>query len=279
MAKLGTLLTRLTDRLKSISDTAGLDAQVLVAHILGVERSWVLSHLDAELDVFQERAIATAFARLESGEPLPYILGKWEFYGLEFSLGPEVLIPRPETELLVDLALNWLKAHPERRYAADIGTGSGCIAATLAKKVPDLKVIATDVSRQALRVASENCIRHKVAERVKLLQSDLMDNLESHFDFICANLPYIPTKTLHHLAVFGREPTLALDGGERGLDLISRLLIQAPDHLTSEGLLLLEIEASQGEEAVDLARQAFPGGDIQVLPDLAGHDRVLYVQA
>jgi release factor glutamine methyltransferase len=279
LTPLGAHLAGLKDRLQSITETPGLDAQVLLAHILGVERAWVLSHPEAELDDFQERALAAAASRLEAGEPLPYILGKWEFYGLEFTLSPEVLIPRPETELLVDLALDWLKAHPKRRSAADIGTGSGCIAVTLANKVPDLQVVATDVSRPALQVAAENCIRHKVADRVSLLQSDLMDNLEGRFDLICANLPYIPTTTLRHLAVFGREPTSALDGGERGLDLIGRLLIQAPDRLTPEGLLLLEIEASQGVEAVDLARQAFPGGDIQVLPDLAGRNRVLYIQS
>jgi len=279
LAKLGTHLAKLTDRLKSISDTSGLDAQVLVAHILGVERSWVLGHPEAELDAFQERALAAVSERLESGEPLPYILGEWEFYGLEFTLDPEVLIPRPETELLVDLGIDWLKEHPGRHSAADIGTGSGCIAVTLATKISDLQVIAADISHRALQVASKNCLRHKVADRVKLLQSDLMDKLESRFDLICANLPYIPTATLHNLAVYGREPTLALDGGERGLDLIDRLLIQAPDHLAPGGLLLLEIEASQGEEVVILAQQAFPGGDIYVLPDLAGHDRVLCIQS
>ncbi len=211
MVQLGAHLAKLKDRLKSISDTPGLDAEVLVAHVLGVERWWVLSHPELELDLFQEQSIAAAFARLESGEPLPYILGEWEFYGLEFSLNSTVLIPRPETELLVTLALDWLKTHPERRSAADIGTGSGCIAVALANKIPDLQVVASDISLQALQVASKNCVRHKVMDRVQLLQSDLMDSLENRFDLICANLPYIPTLTLRQMAVFRHEPTLALD--------------------------------------------------------------------
>ncbi|HWQ83748.1 MAG TPA: peptide chain release factor N(5)-glutamine methyltransferase [Anaerolineales bacterium] len=276
MTPLAVHLARLKDRLK-FTDTPGLDAQVLLAHILGVDRSRVLSHPEAELDHSQEQALEAAAARLESGEPLPYVLGEWEFYGMSFHLTPQVLIPRPETELLVELAVDWLAGHPDRRSTADIGTGSGCIAVALAVQVTDLKVMAAELSAPALQVAGENILHYRLQDRVGLVQSDLMDALEGPFDLICANLPYIPTETLHSLAVYQHEPTLALDGGKRGLDLIARLLKQAPRRLAPGGLVLLEIEAPQGVVVSDLARQAFPGGVIEVVPDLAGHDRVVSI--
>lgn len=277
MANLASHLARLKERFKSTSETPGLDAQVLLTHILKVERSWVLSHPEAELDDAQEQALAKAAERLASGEPLPYVLEAWEFYGLEFKLTPQVLIPRPETELLVELALDYLQENPQRRCAADIGTGSGCIAVTLATRICDLQVLATDISLEALRVASENCIRHQVADRVKLVQADLMPDLEMRFDLICANLPYIPSATLKNLPVYRREPILALDGGECGLDLISRLLMQLPHRLAPGGVVLLEIEASQGSVVSALARQAVAGADIHVMTDLAGHDRIVHI--
>ena len=248
-----------------------------MAHILGMERTWILSHPEAELNDFQTQTLNTAAARLEAGEPLPYILGEWEFFGLPFTLTPQVLIPRPETELLIETALSWLDQHPERRMAADIGTGSGCIAVALAARVKNLQIIAADVSTEALEVAGKNVRRHNLQDQICLVQSDLLDKLEGPFDLICANLPYIPTTTLPGLVVYQREPILALDGGERGLDLIARLLMQAPQKLQPGGLLLLEIEASQGAEVYALAQHAFPGGDVQVMPDLAGLDRVVSI--
>ncbi len=248
-----------------------------MARILGMERTWVLSHPEAELDDHQTQALNTAAARLEAGEPLPYVLGEWEFFGLPFTLTPQVLIPRPETELLVETALSWLEKHPERRMAADVGTGSGCIAVALAARVKNLQILAADVSAGALEVAGKNVLRHKLQDQICLVQSDLLENLEGPFDLICANLPYIPTATLHGLAVYQREPILALDGGERGLDLIAQLLMQAPLKLKSGGLLLLEIEASQGTDVHALAQQAFPGGDVRIVPDLAGLDRVVCI--
>ena len=233
--------------------------------------------LRLSLNTPQQQALAIAAGRLEAGEPLPYVLGEWEFFGLPFSLTPQVLIPRPETERLVELALAWLDKHPERRIAADIGTGSGCIAVTLSARMNHLRVIATDISGEALQVASDNILRHKVADRCKLVQSDLMDNLDGSFDLICANLPYIPAATLHSLEVYRREPTLALDGGEHGLDLIARLMQQAPSRLAPGGLLLLEIEASQGADVSALAHQAFPTGKVRLIADFAGLDRVVSI--
>ncbi|NOH03800.1 MAG: peptide chain release factor N(5)-glutamine methyltransferase [Chloroflexi bacterium] len=259
------------------------DAQVLLAHVIGHPRAWLLAHLETPLNPPQVDSANQAFSRLEAGEPLPYILGHWEFYGLDFDITPDVLIPRPETELLVERAIRWLKDSPERRTVADVGTGSGVIAVAVAMRVPDVRVLATDISRAALRVAQHNAQKFNVHHRMDFLQCDLLPThvdplpTDSHFDLICANLPYVPTKTLHGLPVFGREPTLALDGGEDGLDLYRRLLALSINWLAPRGALLLEIEAAQGMKALSLAYDLFAESTIQLHKDLAGRDRLLEI--
>ncbi|MBU0510801.1 MAG: peptide chain release factor N(5)-glutamine methyltransferase [Chloroflexi bacterium] len=275
-----TQISNLKSLISNLSATPSLDAQVLLAHITGKPRAWVLAHPEAALDAGQRQALAAALTRLESGEPLPYVLGHWEFYGLDFSIDPAVLIPRPETEVLVETALEWLKAHPRNRHIADVGTGSGCIAVTLAVHVPNLHVTATDISPAALQIARANAHKHHVAERIEFIHADLLDLRlpPSAFSLIAANLPYIPTETLHDLEIFGREPTLALDGGPDGLNLISRLMHSGPRYLDPGGLLLVEIEASQGSAALTLARKAFLAAKISLHPDLAGLDRLIRVE-
>ncbi len=197
--------------------------------------------------------------------------------GVRASASPPVLIPRPETELLVERALSWLPLHPGRHLACDVGTGSGCIAVALAVHDPDLHLIATDISLPALEVARLNAGRHGITGRLQLLQADLFPPGQARFNLICANLPYIPTLALHSLDVYQREPALALDGGPDGQSLIRRLLQSAPDRLSPGGLLLLEIEASQGPSVQSLAQSAFPTAAVRVLPDLAGRDRCVEV--
>jgi len=267
--------------LEALSDTAYLDAQVLLAHILERPRAWVLAHPEYALTLDQATRLQAGLARVQAGEPLPYVLSRWEFYALQFELTPAVLIPRPETELLVDHALEWLRQYPDRRRAADAGTGSGIIAVVLAYSIPSIQVFASDLSSQALQVAQANAQKHGVQARLHLVQANLLLPFlhpDARFDLVCANLPYIPTATLHSLPVFGREPEQALDGGPLGLDLIQHLLLQAPDCLAPGGLLLLEIEASQGPAASALAWESFPEAEVRVLSDYAGHDRVLRVQ-
>jgi release factor glutamine methyltransferase len=260
------------------SDTPSLDGQVLLAQILERPRAWVMAHPQAELTDEQGARLQSQLQRLKAGEPLPYVLGHWEFYGLDFQLNPAVLIPRPETELLVDQGLAWLQANPSRSLAADIGTGSGCIAVSLAAHHPELCVTATDLSAAALETARKNATRHGVARRVRFVQTDLLAALRGPFDLICANLPYIPSAELKKLAVFRREPSLALDGGPDGLALTRRLLAQAVHKLASRGLLLVEIEASQGDQVLSLAGQFFPAAQSDVLADLAGRQRLLRVE-
>ncbi len=265
------------------SDTPLLDAQVLLAHILNKPRTWLLAHPEVSLTAEQQQAYRQGLARLAAGEPLPYLIGHWEFFGLDFWITSQVLIPRPETELLVEKALAWLDRHPERRQAADVGTGSGCIAISLAVHQPDLQLVATDCSPEALQIAHQNAGRHGVSDQIRFQPADLLylpepANLPVCFDLIAANLPYIPSETLKELAVYGREPTLALDGGLDGLDLIHRLLRQAQTLLAPGGLMLLEIEHRQGDPARTLAEASFPTARISIDRDLAGQDRLLVIE-
>jgi release factor glutamine methyltransferase len=230
------LLDQITSRLRRVSDTPALEAQVLLAQILGSSRSWVLAHPEISLNPEQTAELESGLSRLETGVPLPYILQHWEFFGMDFSVGPQVLIPRPETELLVEQALIWLRAHPGRRAALDVGTGSGCVALALAVNIPDLYVLASDISAGALEQARSNLLHYAVQTRVELILADLLPAVGGPVDLICANLPYISTDELAKLKVGKWEPQLALDGGPDGLSLIRRFLEQAPYSLTPGGL-------------------------------------------
>lgn len=283
-----TLLEQTADRLRGVTDTPDLDAQVLLAHLMGKARTWLAAHPETPLSDLQQAAVEEAVSTLMDGAPLPYVLGHWEFFGLDFKITPDVLIPRPETELLVEQAILWLQSRPTTAHsalrAADVGTGSGCIAVSLAKQIGDLRVLATDLSLPALKVAHHNAIHHGVASRVDFVQCDLLPPhpyplpTESHFDVICANLPYIPSTTLERLPVYGREPTLALNGGGDGLDPIRQLLKIAPEWLAPNGLILLEIEAGQGVAAVSLAYDAFDHATINLRRDLAGKERLVAIR-
>lgn len=272
------ILKETRQQLKQASDTPGLDAQVLLAHVLGKSRAWILTHPEFELAPEQTGKLKDGVKRLVSGEPLPYVLGHWEFFGLDFIVTPDVLIPRPETELLVEVALKWLEKHPSRRRAVDVGTGSGCIAVSLAVHTPELQIVATDISVAALEVARRNAKLHHVDDQITFVQCDLLPERTLRFDLLCANLPYIPTETLMNLSVYQSEPSLALEGGPQGLTLIRRLLQNGSDRLASGGLILLEIEASQGESAAAEARANLPAASIEVMADLAGRDRLLKIE-
>jgi len=277
------LLERAAARLGTVSETPNLDAQVLLAEITGKPRTWVMSHLELELDANQLACLQSAMRRLGKGESLPYVLGHWSFFGLDLEITPEVLIPRPETELMIEKALDWLRRLPERRTVADVGTGSGCIAVALAVHIPSLHLLATDISPSALEVAKRNARKFGVEQHIDFVACDLLpphpDPLptDEHFDLICANLPYIPTETLQKLRIYGREPSLALDGGPDGLDLIRRLIGLSQEWLGPDGMLLLELESSQGAAVLSLAYDFFSEAQILLHQDLAGHDRLLEI--
>ncbi len=272
------ILTDLCNRLLQVSETPKLDAQVLLSNVLDKPRSWILAYPNTSLSIEEKDQVEMLTALLEDGVPLPYVLGHWEFFGLDFTLTPDTLIPRPETELLVDHALDWLTKHPTRRFAADVGTGTGCIAVALTVHISNLRVISSDISFPALKVAQRNLHRHGVEKRVDLLQADLLGATQTTFDLICANPPYIPTKMLRTLKVYRREPDVALNGGQEGLDLIHKLLQQSMERLSHGGLLLMEIEANQGSAALALAQNTFQESRVHIQSDLAGRDRLLTVE-
>ena len=259
------------------SASATLDAGVLLGHIMERPRTWIAAHPESRLATKERAGFKRALKEAAAGRPLPYIVGHQEFYGLDFFVNHDVLIPRPETEVLVDLAINWLKAHPGRRVAADIGTGSGCIAISLAVNLPDLTVYASDISRRALTFAEKNSKLHQVEDRVHLACGDLIRALPETVDVLCANLPYIPGSKLEGLPVARYEPHQALDGGVDGLTFIRRMLAQAPGWVKQGGLMLLEIENDQGPAVINLARMYYPAASIKCHPDLAGLDRVLSI--
>ncbi len=276
---IGDYLVTFSSKLKPVSDTPFLDASVLLANTLGKSRAWVLAHPEVPIPQEQQRPLEDAILRLEGGEPLPYVIGHWEFFGLDFQLNHATLIPRPETELLVEKALEWLHKQAGKRRVVDVGTGSGCIAVTLAYHIPDLKVIATDISGSALQAARANAGLHGVSERVLFIQSNLIDGIQGSFDLICANLPYIPTHIMRNLRVYEKEPELALDGGADGLELIRSLLSVASQRLNEAGSLLLEIEMNQAKAVSSLAKKLFPLKNVRVYQDLAGKDRLLAIDA
>jgi release factor glutamine methyltransferase len=263
--------------LANLAEQPSIEAQAMLAAATRRSREWIFAHGETRLSAEELEKLNQWLTRRLAGEPLPYLVGHWDFYGLEMCVSPAVLIPRPETELLVDLAREWLQVHPERRWAVDVGTGSGCIAAALLNWTPDLKIIASDRSWAALELAQSNLKRLGLAERARCIQADLLCALNGPFDLICANLPYIPTSTLAELEVNRHEPNLALDGGEDGLRLIEPLLEQAVTRLAPGGRIVLEIEISQELAAPALAAKYFPRAKIELKPDLSGLPRMVVI--
>lgn len=279
MKTIGAAQAYIRQRIEGMTDTPGLDAQVLLAHVTQQSRAWVLAHPEHQLEREEGLKLADALEQLTAGVPLPYVIGEWEFFALPFKVTPHVLIPRPETELLVEMAIEWLKAHPQRIRVAEAGTGSGCIAVSLAVNLPQIQITATDISTPALEVARQNARHHGVTKRIHFKENDLLTGLEGPFDLICANLPYIPSEVLRTLPIYKQEPTLALDGGVDGLRLIEGLLAQAAEKLVPGGLVLLEIEASLTEEVRALAGGYFNGAETTTRLDLAGRHRILSIQS
>lgn len=273
----GAWLKRARSLLES-SDQPSLEAQLVLAHVLGVRREALLAHPEWQILAEQEEIADALLSRLNDGEPLAYLTGWREFYGLSFQVSPEVLVPRPETEGLVDLALDWLRRHPNRRRAVDVGTGSGCIAAALTAQVDDLVCLAVERSWKALQVAAGNLRRLGVSPRTPVALGDLLNAFAGPFDVVCANLPYIPSVTLASLPVSRYEPRLALDGGADGLTLIRLLLADASRWLARSGLLLLEIEAGQAASAMQEARRWLPQAQVELFLDLNGLPRVVRVE-
>ena len=257
-----------------------LDAELLLGHVLGVNRAAILTWPERRLTPKELTLYRNLVRRRAHREPLAYILGFREFYGLDFHVDPRVLIPRPETELLVEQALGHARRYAVPPKIADVGTGSGVIAVTLAAKLPGAHVYALDGSVEALEVAEANAHRHGVAGRVHCVESDLLVRLPESVDLIVANLPYVTTVEWENLPpeIRGYEPRSALDGGPDGLFFLRRLLADAGFHLRPGGVILLEIGASQGALLTGLAHSYFDEAVVSLCQDYAGLDRLVVVQ-
>lgn len=261
----------------SRSESADLDARLLLEHALDVSHSYLLAHAS---DTLSAETIVRYFhliARAERNEPVPYILGTVPFRYVDIAVTPAVLIPRPETEQLVDL----VKAHVAGREGlriVDVGTGSGCIAISLAHELPTAAVSAVEISAEALIIAKQNGARNGVA--VTWLSGSLLEPTNGLFDIIVSNPPYVAENERHLLgeSVRAFEPQMALFGGEDGLDLVRDLLAQSANKLAANGALFVEIGFQQGVAAVALAQAIFPNASVSCQPDYAGRDRFLIVK-
>jgi release factor glutamine methyltransferase len=259
------------------SSTPRLDAELLLGHVLHMSRAALLARPATPLEPAQEIDFNALVTRRSRGEPIAYLTGHKEFYGLDFVITRDVLVPRPETESVVEACLDALPEN-EISHLADIGTGSGAIAVSIAVNCPQVRVFATDISAQAVEVARQNCVRHGVADRVSLITGNLLEPVPGTVNVIAANLPYVPAGEASpdvatwepHVAVFG--------GGEDGTGLIRAFLSQAPDYLLPGGTVVMETAFSQGAIVAGLARQAFPRAAVEIRKDLAGYDRLVIIK-
>ena len=291
----GALLREGAERLRaSGSETPRLDAELLLGHAVGVGRTVVLAHPEAPVGADAARRFRTDIERRAAGEPVAYLRGLKEFYGMAFDADARALIPRPETERLVDLARDEVMrrlgsaARPTRTHdlrVADVGTGSGAIAVALTVALRRLNALdavdlqAVDISPDALGLARENAVGHAVADRISFAEADLLPADAAGFDLILANLPYVRHEAMAGLPrAASFEPALALDGGVDGLEVIGRLLDRLPGTLDGDGVALLEIGADQGEAIVELVRTRLPGWGCRVEVDLAGLPRVARIE-
>ncbi|HEY8535324.1 MAG TPA: peptide chain release factor N(5)-glutamine methyltransferase [Vicinamibacterales bacterium] len=262
-------------------DQAAIDAEVLARHVLDWDRATYLMRRDEPASPDDRARYEALVERRVHREPVAYLTGSREFWGRDFVVSPAVLVPRPETEVLVEAVLTRLGDRARAWRIADVGTGSGCLAVTLAAELPASRVIATDISAPALETARVNAVRHGVADRLLLVRTSLLSGVAGPFDAVVANLPYIPRPFAGTLSpdVRDHEPHVALFGeGDDGLDTIRELLRQAPSRLSPDGLLFLEFGFGQGDAMrAELART--PLRLIDVLRDLQGHERTLVAAA
>lgn len=267
-----------TGRLRPAGDpTAALDADLLLAHVCGVEKERLYAYLEVPLTPAEAEAYDALVERRITGEPVAYLRGWKEFYGLRLAVDPRVLIPRPETEALIDEALAWIR-RTGRARVADVGTGSGAIAIAIASRTPEARVVATDASADALTVARANVAAHGLTDRVDLRHGDLLEPLDEPVDVVAANLPYLRDDAVDQLAgertSLRFEPRAAVVAGPDGLDLIRRCAPQLPRALAPGGIALFEADPPQAGDVARLLGGAI-GGAARVLRDLAGAPRVV----
>ena len=254
------------------SDSARLDAEVMLAGALGLRRLDLYLQFDRALSEAELGVFRAQVARRAHGEPVAYVVGHKEFMALDFEVTPAVLVPNPDTEALVQLAVARAREAGRPLRVADVGTGSGCIAIATAHYAPDVEVWASDISTKALEVAARNVAKNSLEPRVHLACGDLMEPLPGSFDLVCANLPYLAAGARLPAEVVA-QPGVALYAGEEGSGLVTRLLETAPARLNPGGRVLLEVDPAILSSALEVADRNFAGRRVHL--DLAGHKRVL----
>jgi release factor glutamine methyltransferase len=254
------------------SESARLDAEVMLAGALGLRRLDLYLQFDRALSENELSVYRAQVARRAHGEPVAYVVGHKEFMALDFEVTPAVLVPNPDTEVLVQLAVALARDAGRPLRVADVGTGSGCIAVAIAHYAPDVQVWAGDLSREALEVAARNVTRHSLEQRIHLACGDLMEPLPGSFDLVCANLPYLAAGSALPAEVLS-QPSVALYAGGDGAALVMRLLESAPARLNPGGRVLFEVDPSILSSVLDVAERNFGGHRIH--QDLGGHERVL----
>ncbi len=259
---------------------AKLEAEVLLRYVLKIDRATMFQDLDEDVSIEDSGNIASLVKRRTQREPLAYITRVKEFYGLPFAVSEDVLIPRQETELLVDAAIVQAKLLDKNEISiVDVGTGSGAIAVSLALNIPTASVIAVDISEAALVIADDNRRTHGLYSRVKLRRGDLLEPIIDKIDILVSNPPYIRSDKLTSLQEeVLKEPMVALDGGYDGLELIKKLLFQAVDKMSNPSAILFEIDSDQAAEAVKLSQQFFPSAITTVLKDLSNNERAVLLE-
>ena len=259
---------------------AKLEAEVLLRHVLKIDRATMFQDLDEDVSIEDSGNIASLVKRRTQREPLAYITGAKEFYGLPFVVSEDVLIPRQETELLVDAAIVQAKTLDKSEISiVDVGTGSGAIAVSMALNIPTSSVIAVDISESALTIADDNRRAHGLYSRVKLRRGSLLEPIVEEIDILVSNPPYIRSDKLTSLQEeVLKEPMVALDGGYDGLELIKKLLFQAVDKKSNPSVILFEIDSDQAAEAVKLSQQFFPSAITTVLKDLSNNERAVLLE-
>ena len=260
-----------------------VEAEALLRYVLGLCRSEFLALVygdDGLLTPSQSTHLKSLLERRLSGEPLAYIVGAREFYGLELDVNEHVLIPRQETELLVDIVLEYLPSFGPEPTVVDVGTGSGAMALAIAAHNESVDLLATDVSHQALDVARRNASKLELDDRVRFVRCDLLEAVGGPVDIIVCNPPYIPSGQIRYLqAEVQREPDAALDGGDDGLEPFRRLLTQAKDKVSPGGVIVVELMPEQMESAAEIARQTMPNlSNLRIREDLLGNERALVLE-
>jgi release factor glutamine methyltransferase len=255
-------------------DDALLESEVLLMHTLKMERVKLYIDIDSELTSEKYAEFSSLIQRRLTGEPSAYITGNREFYGLDFFVNPDVLIPRPETELLVEKTIDIAK-NRSYKIIVDAGTGSGVVAICLALNLPDAVIYATDISASALEVASRNCRKHNVEDRITFFQGNLLEPLPEPVDMIVANLPYVTDDDMQQVNTAGHEPGVALSGGTDGLEFIIAIAGQSVSKLLRGGSILLEVGQGQSQAASRQLKGIYPYGEAEIYRDLSGIERVV----